>query len=254
MTNRRAAEQADELLASRGGSPEFEDALRLRAASLGIKAAQAELRGIQVFGNGGSYEVLFKTLQALGVRYVIGHERLPAADDHHFSRTMLPRRLGTIQVGGWEIYELPEPNLGNYSPTEPIRKEAAEETVAVISASSFDFRRQVVLPSATTPLVPARHMQLTVIRGGLHVTGRSDGTSLALLPLQFSHCLRARDLRVRLVRANLMMTAVMFTGDINTDIAFDYGIFSPGCRHADLADMNRFGLVQAFFNQFKSIN
>jgi hypothetical protein len=31
-TDRGAAEQADELPASRGGSPEFEDGLRLRAA------------------------------------------------------------------------------------------------------------------------------------------------------------------------------------------------------------------------------
>jgi hypothetical protein len=85
-------------------------------------------------------------------------------------------------------------------------------------------------------------MRLSLIRGGLHVSGHSDGSSLVVLPLQFSHCLRARDERVRLVRANLMMTGMFFSRDIDTDIRFDYGIFSPGCRSADLADMRQLDL------------
>jgi hypothetical protein len=48
---------------------------------------------------------------------------------------------------------------------------------------------------------------------------------------------------VRIVRANLMWTGVIFSGDIDTDIWFAYGMFSPGCRRDDLADMRRLGLV-----------
>jgi len=48
---------------------------------------------------------------------------------------------------------------------------------------------------------------------------------------------------VRLVRANLMMTGVIFLGDLDTDILFDFDIFSPRCRRADLADMKRLGLA-----------
>ena len=90
-----------------------------------------------------------------------------------------------------------------------------------------------------TPLVPAGDMRLSIIRGGLHVTGRSDGTSLVVLPQQFSHCLRARDGRARFVRANLMMAGMVFSGDVDTDVLFDYGLFSPACRRADLADMKQ---------------
>ena len=89
------------------------------------------------------------------------------------------------------------------------------------------------------PLVAARNMRLSLIRGGLHVSGTSDGTSLVVLPQQFSNCLRARDSRVRIVRADLMMTGVIFSGEIDTDILFDYGVFSPGCRWMDLADLRR---------------
>jgi hypothetical protein len=43
----------------------------------------------------------------------------------------------------------------------------------------------------------------------------------------------------RLIRANLIMTAVVFSRQIDADITFDYGIFSPRCRRADLAHIDR---------------
>jgi hypothetical protein len=88
-------------------------------------------------------------------------------------------------------------------------------------------------------LVPAQNVRISVVRGGLHVSAQSDGTSLLLLPQQFSHCLRAHDNRVRLVRANLIMTGLIFSGRVDTDISFDYGILSPRCRRADFADVER---------------
>ena len=39
-----------------------------------------------------------------------------------------------------------------------------------------------------------------------------------------------------------MMPGMIFSGDIDTDIVFDYGIFSPGCRRNDLADMKQLHL------------
>ena len=134
--------------------------------------------------------------------------------------------------------QIPDVNLGNYSPTEVTTARSAAEIVAALDGANFDFARQVVLSVGVRDrLVPAREMKLSVIRGGLHLSGQSGGTSLVVLPQQFSNCLRARDGRVRLVRANLIMTGVIFSGALDTDISFDYGIFSPGCRRADLADM-----------------
>jgi hypothetical protein len=40
----------------------------------------------------------------------------------------------------------------------------------------------------------------------------------------------------------LIMTGVIFSGDLDTDIIFDYGIFAPACRHADLGDMKQLDL------------
>ena len=117
---------------------------------------------------------------------------------------------------------------------------SAPDMVATMRTENFDFTKQVVLTEARPQmLVPAREMRLSLIHGGFHLTGRSDGTSLVVLPQQFSHCPRARDERVRIVRADLLMTGVIFSDEVDTDILFDYGIFTPGCRRGDLTDMRR---------------
>jgi hypothetical protein len=79
-----------------------------------------------------------------------------------------------------------------------------------------------------------------VIRGGWHVSGKSAGIWLVLLPQ--SHCLCARDKRIRFVRANLIMAGMVFSGDVDTDIVFDCPILSPACRRADLADIKQLDL------------
>jgi hypothetical protein len=90
--------------------------------------------------------------------------------------------------------------------------------------------------------VQAQEMSLSTVRGGLHLSGKSKATSFVILPLQFSHCLRARDNRIQFVRANLMMVGVIFSGNVDTDILFDYGMFSPNCRQKDLADLKELDL------------
>jgi hypothetical protein len=45
------------------------------------------------------------------------------------------------------------------------------------------------------------------------------------------------------VRANLALAALLFSGKISTDISLGYGLSSPACRRADLADLNRLGMI-----------
>ena len=137
----------------------------------------------------------------------------------------------------------PDVNVGNYSPTEVTTVGSAAKIITTLGAKNFDFNRQAVVQTEVGDrLVPARNMKLSIVRGGLHVSGHSDGTSLVVLPQQFSNCLRAHDGHARLVRANLILIGMIFSGVVDTDISFDYGIFSPGCRRADLADMKQLGI------------
>jgi len=191
-------------------------------------------------GEVDSYDVMFKTLQALGVRYTAHNNRHQEADERHFPFITFPRRPVGSEPAEWIVYELPNPNIGNYSPTEVVTVKSSAEIIAALAAPHFDFTKQVVLSTAINePLVPAQDMRLSLIRNGLHVSGSSDGTSLVVLPQQFSHCLRARDSRVRLVRADLLMTGMIFSGSVDTDIVFDYGVFSPACRRIDLAELGQ---------------
>jgi hypothetical protein len=194
-------------------------------------------------GGEGSYPLLFKMFQALGVRYIVGYDPFDAAQQGGFRTHTFPRRQPTVPPGRWLIYEFPDPNVGNYSPTQVVTAASAPEMLTHLRDPNFDFRRDVVLSSGLESLVPARRMNLSIIRGGLHVSGESEGTSLVLLPQQFSHCLTASDRRVRIVRANLISTGVIFSGVVDTDISFGYGMFSPGCRRADLADVKRLGIA-----------
>src|SRR5262249_38373118 len=198
------------------------------------------LNGFVVFP-GTSWDIFFKSLQLFGVRYYMADPGgASMADRAGYPLRTLPRRPLIGEPGLWQIYELPKPNVGNYSPTEVVTATSAPEMVAAMRAGNFDFTKQVVLPAALSEaLVPADDMRLSPIRGGFHLSGRSNGTSLVVLPLQFSNCLRARDARVRIVRADFLMTGVIFSGAVDTDILFDYGIFTPGCRRADLADIRR---------------
>jgi hypothetical protein len=200
------------------------------------------LNGFHPFFRDGYSSQFWKALQMFGVRYSVGVAPLPAQYIEGFPLITLPYRPpGDKAPGLWYIYQLPRPNVGDYSPTEVVTAQSAADMAAAMSEPDFDYTRQAVLSTPIKgPLLPARDMRLSLTRGsGLHVSGRSDGTSLVVLPYQFSNCLRARDERVRLVRTNLMMTGMIFSGDLDTDIVFDYGLFSPACRRADLADMKR---------------
>jgi hypothetical protein len=205
-----------------------------------------------------STDVFARVLPMIGTRYfVVGSHWSPLAKDlislanqsgHSLAskagQSMISLPQGAHNNAGadarWHVYEIPHPNLGDYSPTIAITAETAAAAVATMVHPGFDFTKQVVLSTAIDKsFVSAHNMQMSLIRGGLHVSGHSDGISLIVLPQQFSHCLRALDKRVRLLRANMMMTGVIFSGQIDTDIVFDYGLFTPRCRWADISDIKK---------------
>jgi hypothetical protein len=192
--------------------------------------------------NGSYTPTYWRAAQMLGVRYTVERWALPEAFNPGLPEIVfpyhVPKQPEHEPPGFWHVYELPRPNLGDYSPTEVTTARSAADIMAALAGPGFDFTRQVVLSAALPgPLTPARDVRLTVIRNGLHLSAHSDGTSLVVLPQQFSKCLRARDPAVRLLRANLLVTGVVFSGRVDTDITFDYGIFSPWCRLDDLADL-----------------
>jgi len=110
--------------------------------------------------------------------------------------------------------------------------------------SSFDPRQSVILPEGIEqPLVPASGGKIFFERGVVRVQAESRGRSLLLLPLQYSRCLALSEaVKAKLLPANLVQTAVLFQGSIDLGIHFEYGLFRPGCRKQDLADLAELGI------------
>jgi len=188
-------------------------------------------------------------LASIGVRFVIADQDEPLQQGAKLRLTVPVADAEDIR-----LFEIPHPNLGDYSPTRIVLVENAAEALMHCDSEAFDYRRDVLLHEPLGGrLVPAERSRVTLDRQGMRVRARSPGKSLLLLPLQFSHCLELRYLRgdsqtVRLVRANVMQAALVFSGEIEVEICFRYGVFAnPYGRLADYAEAKRLGIESSAF-------
>ena len=195
---------------------------------------------------------------ALGIRYIM----LPGAgrDAHDPGEAIADRYLAAYGITSkirlkraafvpgqgysdfaWFIYELPNPNLGQYSPTVVQLAEDAASYNGAFAQPEFDWRRNVVLERDPGALVPAADAKLFVERGYLRVEATSQpGRSLILLPVQYSNCLKISGTgEPQLVRANLFFAGMFFSGESHARIDFDFGFTTSRCRWLDIADMQR---------------
>jgi hypothetical protein len=183
-----------------------------------------------------------RVLEAVGVRYVL----TDAANDLGF-----PLRLHLkLPYVSQFLYELPRPNLGNYSPIQIHTVNDAATAVKLMADPTFDFTKEVVLtePLPEADWVPATKSTITVFYDHLEVEAESDGRSIVVLPIEYSHCLQfmlhsSAPAPVEVRRANLEQTAVAFSRSVVGSIALQYGpLEHPGCRLADYHDSKELAL------------
>jgi hypothetical protein len=78
------------------------------------------------------------------------------------------------------------------------------------------------------------------------------GPSNRFLPVEYSRCLQVRDKgpdakNVRLFRANLLLTAVLFKEQLDAEITYHTGPFvNSRCRLEDVRDMEKMEIKDAF--------
>jgi hypothetical protein len=182
-------------------------------------------------------------LESLGVRFLITDYSLPP-----------PARLTTelvVPPMSHFVFELPDPNYGGYSPTQVVTARDASDLLRRIGDANFDFRNFVVLNEPLDRILqPAERSSSIIVRGGWRIQARSAGTSLLLLPLQFSNCLSLSERQqdagkvIALRRANLAATALVFEGAIDVTIALRVSPFlNVYCRLRDAREMKEFGLA-----------
>jgi hypothetical protein len=83
-------------------------------------------------------------------------------------------------------------------------------------------------------------------RGAVHVSATSRGPSALLLPVQFSHCFRLLPEQadvVKVLRANLIHTLILFTGELDVRLKWEFSFWrNGGCRLRDAEDVRALGL------------
>jgi len=158
-----------------------------------------------------------------------------------------PELVRAERQGEYRLYELPDPNLGSFSPTRAHPASDAAGLLAILSNASFDPRVDVAVAddvSLPGDLVPATDTALTFERGGFRFAARSGGRSLVALPVQYTNCLDLLTVRgagepVRAVRVNLVETGVLFSGDVEVEGRYRSSGPWERCLRHDLADTER---------------
>ncbi|MEM9204754.1 MAG: hypothetical protein AAGA88_00340 [Pseudomonadota bacterium] len=184
-------------------------------------------------------------LESLGVRFVFTDADLAA--DEASLRSVLPIN-DDISV---RLYELRDPNLGSYSPTELRVADTASEMIAALRETPGMLKRTAMIAGPLdVQLRPAQSSNFRYVRNGAVLEAASSGESAILLPMQYSHCFdvvaSGPGSLIAVVRANILHTLVIFSGDVSVHFRWDFGFFgNSGCRTEDVSDLQRLGLDQA---------
>jgi hypothetical protein len=181
-----------------------------------------------------------KMMQLWGVKYIITDQNI----DFGLEVASIPR----LKNAPLRLIELPNANLGGYSPVDVVSEDTARSELAAMHKSSFDPQQTVIVDSPSeSGLVPASAVQLIYQKYGFHISAKSDGHSLLVLPVQYSHCWKAYGAGAPvLFRANLMQLGIRFVGSLDARLEFNFGpILASQCRLEDLRDMDRLRISEA---------
>ena len=185
-----------------------------------------------------------RVLRALGVRFVITDAPI---DGDAILRISQEMPTATKHY----LYELNGANRGDYSPTRVRAIADVKETMTALGDPAFDFTRTVILETPLqVELVPAKSSQIHAEPGHLRLSATSEGTSLLVLPFEFSNCLMLEPISGdeggrRILRANLLQVGILFTRRLDATLTFFTGPFrNSGCRIQDKRDMERLNIRQ----------
>jgi hypothetical protein len=180
-------------------------------------------------------------LRAMGVRFAVTDLALPPPAS--LARTV-PLKDGIDLY----LYELPHPNIAGLSPLKVSGEISSAELLQRIRANPALFESEAFANAAATTqqLVPVQRSHVIFERGAVHVSATSRGPSALLLPVQFSHCFRLLPEQadgVKVLRANLIHTLILFTGELDVRLKWEFSFWRNGsCRLRDAEDVRALGL------------
>ena len=176
-----------------------------------------------------------RVARMIGIRYVVTDSDTVPGGIKVYERMTGDTPLRLFRIDGT--------NLGQYSPNRAIRIATAADGLAALKSATFDPQQDVLVEQdVPADLVPGTLQSLTVENGPtLHVKATSPGTSLLVLPFEYSHCLRLKETgsTARLIPVNLQQTGLLFDGSADVEIDYRFGpLANPTCRANDVARMD----------------
>jgi hypothetical protein len=176
-------------------------------------------------------------LKLLGVRYVL----MPQPDSSLGELRASEDRAGEQ----WGLIELRGPNLATYSPTLIETRRDLASALDFVDDDSVDLtRRAVARGEIAGPLTPVRSSVLSMADRDFHVVAESDGRSLVVVPIEFSHCIELYEAHPderngpSLLRIDGLLTGITFERHLDAVLSFRTGpLHNPVCRWDDYRDM-----------------
>jgi hypothetical protein len=185
-----------------------------------------------------------RIMALLGVRYLLSDKVLAGRTPVLHYRLVEGRDLYLYSVAGT--------NTAGYAVTQVQRAASGREAIAILAKSSFNPRTTAILATQEEmpALVPVSASSLTIERGGYRIEADSPGTSLLVLPIEYSHCLHANLIASgttppRLLRVNLAMAGILFSGRVKGHLTLRYGPWSSRCRIDDWREADALKIGEA---------
>lgn len=191
------------------------------------------------------YGLNLDLLPFLGVRYLITDM------EQNDPRTTLKAKQSSDDAPTIFLYEIANPNLGNWSPTSTVSAHSYNEATTLLRSGQLNLTKTaIIFGDIEGPLSPARDITFRFVRGGFRVTATAAGKAAIVLPVQYSACWRALapetanpTAHATLQRVNGFETLLRFSDHIDATFKFTFNLFgNSGCRSLDSAELKTLGI------------
>lgn len=174
-----------------------------------------------------------KMLQLMGVSYVI--TTMPAIPNLE-QRASLSFKDGLLAL---HLYHIPQANIAGISARRLVNAADLPHAEEIMDASEFNLQDAVIINQSQSfsHLVPAQQSKMIMGAAGFRLQAKSNGTTLLILPLEFSHCLEVTPHHGEMpiiMRVDASLTGILFNKLVDVSIDSTTGAFhNPRCRLKD---------------------
>jgi len=179
-----------------------------------------------------------KILRLLGVKFVLSDTPSIAGG---YYRARLAQTNG---IPNLYLFELKDSNTAGISVRNIIMSDGVRQAAHVMDDPAFNIQDAVVTNHNSIPkLVPASESIILLDNGGIRVKASSSGSSLLILPMEYSHCLHMNVIsgsRPKLIRVDIALTGFLFTNKVDVILDNRLSLFdNPRCRLKDYREFSQ---------------